>query len=278
MERPMPRLSRELRGPPRILTAAALLAFAASAAPAQDRSYVELQTDRQSLTAGYAGQAGVLLRSVIDRSQRTVWTVDVAARRAFLDDGVNVGVLGITELQRAPVILSAGLSASAGGFFLPKVRADIGAGRKWLSRQQLLTAATARLVEAKDGHRDYGLGVELTWYASTAVLQFGSMLNISQPGGVASGYHRAAITLGSPNAESLVIYGGAGREAYQLIAPDAPIVNSRSGSFGGAWRRWMRNGWGTTVGVEGYQNSAYNRAGLSLGVMRRFGPIAEPRP
>ena len=278
MVHPMPRSWLDLRGPPRALTATALLALVASTAWGQDRSFVELHTDRQSLSAGYAGQTGVLARSVIDRGRRTVWTVDVAARRAFLDDGISVGVLRVAELERSPVILSAGVSTSAGGFFLPKFRADVGAGRKWLGRQQLLTSATARVIEAKDGHRDYGLGLELAWYTTSAVLQVGSMLNISQPGGVASGFHRAAVTLGSPNTESLVLYGGAGREAYQLIAPDAPIVNSRSGLFGGTWRRWMRNGWGATVGVEGYDNSAYDRIGFSLGVMRRLGPRPEPNP
>jgi YaiO family outer membrane protein len=143
-------------------------------------------------------------------------------------------------------------------------------GRKWLARRQLVTTLTGRFVEAKDGHRDEATGAELAWYGQTFVMQLGTSVNFSQPGSVTSLYHRAAITLGPADGESLTLYGAIGREAYQLLAADSPIVDFRSGSFGGTWRRWMRGGWGATAGIERYENTAYDRMGVTIGLMRRL--------
>ena len=254
-------------------TALALLATA-SHARGQDRSFVEAQSDRQFLSAGYAPQLGMTLRAVVDHSSGSVWTFDAAARRAFLDQGVVAAVMNVRVLAQSPWLVGAGASASSGGFFLPRFRADVMVGRKWLPRRQLVTSMSGRFIEAKDGHRDQAIGVDLAWYAPTFVMQVGTLVNFSQPGGVASPYHRATITLGPPDGESLILFGALGREAYQLIAADSPIVNFPSGSFGGVWRRWTRSGWGTSLGIERYENTTYDRMGVSLGLMRRLSPRA----
>jgi YaiO family outer membrane protein len=250
--------------------ALALLAAAHSRANAQSRSFVEAQSDRQFLNAGYPAQLGMTLRGVLDRGRGSVWTVDAAARRAFLDEGVVVAVMNVRDLAPSPWLAGAGVSSSFGGFFLPRFRADAMVGHKWLARRQVVTTLSGRFVEAKDSHRDLATGAEIAWYGQTFVAQLATTVNFSQPGSVTSLYHRAAITLGAADRESLTLYGAIGREAYQLLAADSPIVDFRSGSFGGTWRRWMRGGWGATAGIERYENTAYDRMGITVGVMRRL--------
>ena len=254
-----------------------LLAISRTPVDAQDRSFIEAQSDRQFLSAGYPAQLGMTLRAVVDHSRRSVWTFDVAARRAFLDEGVTVAAMNVRELGNSPWLVGGGASVSTGGFFLPRFRADLMAGRKWLSRRQLLTTLSGRFIEAKDGHRDQALAADLAWYGTGFVMQAGTALNFSQPGAVTSLYHRAAITLGPPDEESLILYGALGREAYQLLAADQPLVDFRSGSFGGTWRRWMRSGWGATAGIERYENTTYDRMGVTLGLMRRLQSRPAPR-
>lgn len=267
----LPRSWPDLRLPRWGLAVAAVSGAWSVAAHAQDRSYVEATSDAQRLSAGYAPQYGAGLRAVIDRRQRSVWIFDVTARRAFMDDGIGVAAMNVTEIGSAPWIVSLGASTSAGGFFLPRVRADASIGRKWLAQGNVVTTLLGRFIEAKDGHRDRAVGGEVTLYGSTAIVQLGSTLNFSSPGNVMSPLYKAAVTLGSPDRESLVLQGGFGREAYQPLTVNSSIVDFPSASFGATWRRWTAGGWGVAAGIETYGNSTYDRMGASIGVMRRLG-------
>src|SRR4051812_17527783 len=140
----LPRTSLRLAG------AVALFAMVSSRAQGQARSFIEAQSDRQFLSAGYPAQLGMTLRGVLDGGGGSVWTIDAAARRAFFDQGVTLAVMNVRDLAPSPWIVGAGASTSSGGFFLPRLRADAMVGRKWLARRQLVTTVSGRFVEAKD--------------------------------------------------------------------------------------------------------------------------------
>jgi YaiO family outer membrane protein len=264
-----------IRAAPVIVAASLLLAGSSRAQVS--RSVAEVQADYQSLTANLARQFGVSGRVVIDRGSAGAWTLDAIARRAFDDDGLGFGVTYARPLDPDWVV-AAGVSSSATGFFLPRARADVAVGRKWLSARQLLTSVTGRMVVARDGHRDRAAGFEAVYFAAPVILQVSSIVNWSSPGNVASAYHTVALTAGDPDRQTVLVRGGTGREAYQPLSANTAIVNFQSSSVSMTWRRWVGPKWGLAVGNELYVSSVYRRSGISVGALRRLsGPARTGR-
>ncbi|WP_051294118.1 YaiO family outer membrane beta-barrel protein [Pseudoduganella violaceinigra] len=252
---------------------AMLLAMAAGGAAAQGGSSgtVEAGLLHHSLSDGYGNWNQQFVRGTLRTSDATVWNADLVNARQFGAHGTLV-VGGVSHVFNEDWYGS--LAASSGsGFFYPQGRGDAVINRKLGAERNVIATLGLTAVNARDGHRDRSLLLGLSWYLPNAlVLQGGTRINRSNPGGVMANSKYVAMTWGYDKQQYLSLRYDTGEEAYQYIGAGTAdlLVNFRSNVFSGTWRKWLAPDYGFQLRAEAYHNPFYNRRGLEAALFKEF--------
>lgn len=226
--------------------------------------HVEVGVTYHRLTADLGTLRQLFIRGALRTDEKNVWQGEVVGQRQFGDQGSFYG-LSNTHVFTPNVYVITAAGASSGGFFLPRFRAGLTVGRKWLPHS-LVTTAGVGYLEWKDAHRDAQLLLGVLYYFRVPlVLESGVTWNRSMPGSVISRYQYLAATQGRDRERLIIARIETGNEAYQLISEGAPIADFRSSGVSLGIRQWVRRRWGLAGKMEWYANPSYRRHGVTIG-------------
>jgi YaiO family outer membrane protein len=251
--------------------AAGLAAFSCAAATAQQSTgMLEAGVLQHALSAGFPDWRHAFVRGNLRTSENNVWDADLVHARRFGDTGTML-VLGNTH-QFSPLWYgNFSVAASHGGFFLPRLRVDLTANRKWGARSELVTTVGIMAFKAKDGHEDRSVLLGLSYYFTIPlVIEGGVRINRSNPGAVPSHANYAALTYGRQDHAIVSLRHGFGTEAYQLIGANALLVDLDSKVSTLTWRQWLRPRQGLQLRAEHYSTPFYRRRGVELALFQEF--------
>jgi YaiO family outer membrane protein len=102
------------------------------------------------------------------------------------------------------------------------------------------------------------------------ILQTGIRINRSNPGAVVSRAKYVGLTYHKPQRHMVSVLHSFGREAYQLIGPDALLVGLDSTVDTLTWRQWVRPRQGIQLRLEKYRTPFYSRQGAELALFQEF--------
>lgn len=222
------------------------------------------------LSAGYGVWNGQFVRGVLQTDAVNVWNGEIVHASQFGDSGVLLAS-GLTHTINPDWFVAGGVSTSAGGFFLPRLRLDLSISRKWLEQRNLVTTVGVTVANAKDGHSDRSVLLAAAYYFERPwVVEGGVRLNQSNPGGIASTTVFVAGTYGREKWRLVSLRYQFGTEAYQLIGNSAALADFRSDAWTLTWREWVARDYGFQLRVESYRNPTYGRQGVELSVFKDF--------
>lgn len=226
--------------------------------------YVEAGLHRSNLTTGNSDWTGEYAKAVVQGGGAT-WYGELSNQRRFVDHGV-FGSIGATRVFDEDWYASLFAGSSSGGFFLPRYRIDGFINRKWMQRRNLVTTLGLGYYKAKDEHRDRSLFASATWYFQAPwIVEGGARFNQSDPGSVHATRGYFAITQGRDQAHYLTLRHEAGKEAYQLVGPQAVLSDFSSRATSLTWRQWLVGNAGLNLRAERYVNPSYSRNSVELG-------------
>lgn len=231
---------------------------------------LEIGLHRSSLSAGNPSWSGGFVKGSWWRDSRLLMMGEISSQKRYGDHGTYVS-LGATRIINDDWYGSMFVASGMDGFFLPEFRLDAFISRKWLSRRQLITTAGISHIRAKDEHRDLSLFLGSSYYfAGPWILEGGLHHNRSDPGDVTANSAYLALTYGEAGDQYLILRHSAGREAYQLIGPNADISDFSSRNSSLVWRKWLAPRMGFTLRLEHYSNPYYERNSLELSNFQNF--------
>jgi YaiO family outer membrane protein len=231
---------------------------------------VELVGGRQAISAGYGDGSMVGIRSRYELP-RDVWYAALSREARFDDSGFYASVAN-THVLSEKWYAHAGVAASTEALFLPRYRADAQIARKFGTDLRWVGTVRASVSAAHDEHRDAGAGVGLMHYFGNGIVAEGGVFwNRSNPGSVSARRQQLAVTWLRPLRFQVTARASAGREAYQIVGPDALLVDFTSSDASVVWQQWLSSGSGLSVGFDFYDNPAYRRTGITASVFKQFG-------
>ncbi len=232
--------------------------------------FIEFGVSYDRLTDGQDDWNGQFVRANIGLTQRDRLDFELASQDHFDDRGTLLSA-GITHIFNEDWYGRFALGTSSGGFFLPRWRADASISRKWLPRRNLVTTLGAGYYEAKDEHSDRNLSLSMLYYFEAPfILEFGARLTESDPGSVDSERYFGAINWGRVKDRFVTLKYESGEEGYQLLAPQAAVVDFDSDELTLVWREWVSNDYGFNVRLQHYSNPFYDRDGVEFSLFLDF--------
>ena len=221
---------------------------------------------RSTLSAGLPDGEAVNVRGVWSMKSGDTLIADLLDEHKFGSHG-GVLALAYTRLLSPDWYAIGTVAGGHGGPNWARWRADAQLSRKWLAGRQLVTSAALYRAAFDNDRSDQGLRPSLAWYtALPAVLEAGTIVNVSQPGRVRSQMPYASATFGREGAWYFSLRAASGSEAYQAIGAGQQLVDFHSDSLGVGWRKWLGRGWGLTAQAEHYRNPSYRRTTAGAGV------------
>jgi YaiO family outer membrane protein len=232
-------------------------------------NYVETDGSYLTFSNGYGYWVGGCTRAAYNHG-KDVWNGEANGQHEFGDSGVYFAA-GDTHTFNSDWYGSLTIGSSAGGFFWPRYRMDAFLNRKWMRRRQLITTAGFGYSAAKDVHRDHSFFLGTSYYFQRPwILEGGLYFNVSNPGTVLAPSGFVAVTQGRNKHQYVVVRGGYGEEAYQLIGPTVSLARFRSQTLTITWRKWVGKNWGINLVGDSYHNPYYIRGGTSFGLFKDF--------
>jgi YaiO family outer membrane protein len=228
-----------------------------------------------SLSDGYRNWNTQFVRGVYASDPKNTWNLEINNQNQFGARGVAMAV-GNTHVFNDDWYTSAFVSASAGGFFLPKYGVDIMVNRKLLPARNLVVGVGLSTNRNKDRHRDTAVLLSGAYYFDAPLVIEGNVrLNNSNPGSVRTNYVTLAATYGREKQRYLVISHARGREGWQTVGDpvtgtSTTLTDFRSHSTLLTWREWIGRDWGMQLRAEHYNSAYYRRWGGEMGVFFDF--------
>jgi YaiO family outer membrane protein len=227
--------------------------------------------------AGYHGLSGAnpswsdqYLRSHLDLTAVDGVDLEASHQDHFDDQGTFLGA-GYTRVLDDRWYASGFVGTGVGGFFLPRLRVDGFLNRKWLDGGPLVTTVGVGFARAQDVHRDGSLLLEATyWFRAPFVVNAGTRLNLSDPGGVLTARGFGAVTYGREKRHWITLRVDGGEEGYQLVGPETVLTRFSSVEASAIWRQWLTRSVGFDLRGSRYANPSYTRTGVQLGVFWDF--------
>lgn len=250
----------------------ALLATVTACAAAQSApgGTIEAGLLHHGLTGDLGDWNQQFVRGTLRTSGATVWNADLVNANQFGAHGTLL-VGGVSHVFNDDWYGSIGASHGS-SFFYPQARADAVINRKLGAARSVIATVGLTAVNAHDGHRDRSVLLGLSWYLNAWVLQGGTRINRSNPGGVMANSKYVAATWGYDKRQYVSLRYDMGEEAYQYIGAgfNDLLVNFRSNVFSGTWRKWLAPTYGFQLRAEAYHNPYYNRRGLEAALFKEF--------
>lgn len=243
---------------------------AGPAAPHRVSGVVEAGASHAELTDGNASWDDQYVRGAVHVSAADRVAAEVTHQRHFGDGGTYLG-LGYTRILDEAWYASLGGGASDRGIFLPRLRLDGTASRKWLERRRLVTTLGATYLRSRGPYWDLGVTLGAAYYLEAPwILEAGVRVAHSNPGAARSTRGWLAVTQGRARRHQLTLRAEGGNEAWQLVAADAVLVDFQSFEAALVWRQWLAGGFGVSLRGTHYRSSNYDRTSVDLGVFSEF--------
>lgn len=231
---------------------------------------VEVGASRAELTDGNASWNDQYLRGSAQLSAADRVSAEVTRQSHFADDGTFVG-LGYTRILDDAWYATAGAGASDRGIFLPRLRLDGSAHRKWLDRRNLVTSLGVTYVGSRGPYRDAGLLLGATYYfESPWIIEVTARASQSNPGAMRSLRGLVAVTHGYDHRHYVTLRLEGGNEAWQVVAAEAVEVDFPSLEASLIWRQWLTGRLGVNVRAAHYRSVNYDRTSVDFGVFGEF--------
>ncbi|HEX8552241.1 MAG TPA: YaiO family outer membrane beta-barrel protein [Abditibacteriaceae bacterium] len=238
--------------------------------PLSTTSFVEAGISSHRLTNGFGSWSSVYLRTQYRANEKHLINAEIAKQRQFGDSGTYLS-LGDTYVFSPDLYGSLTVGTSTGGFFLPRFRVDAFLNRKLLRARNLVATVGLGYYKARDVYNDRSVYLGATYYfAPKWIVEGGVRFNTSNPGSVGSRSQFVALTQGVEKRRYITLRVGNGRESYQLIGPNAQLVDFASNETSLTIRQWLNETRGVNLVLERYSNPSYQRRGASLGYFQDF--------
>jgi YaiO family outer membrane protein len=237
-------------------------AFAAMGQPVlQDE--IEIGGMYLNYGSGISDWRSLVVRTQFVRGPRMVWSGEAVAEERFGEPSFAYKIQHQADFGAWITRVSG--RTSNGGFYNPRYRFDAMVGRKILPQRQLILTVGGFHREVRDGHRDTGVNAESQWYLrSWLIAQAGLRFQVSNPGQAVSRYQDFAMTIGRYGRALVVLAGGFGTEAYQIIDPLVIYTDFSSYGVRMTYRQWLTRGTGFSLTGSFYSNPFYQRKGVEL--------------
>ena len=163
------------------------------------------------------------------------------------------------------------VGSSAGGFFLPKYRADASVSRKLLSNKQLVITGVFGYDKSKQVNRDYRYGGAFTYYTHWAIVaQGGVNFTKAMPGNLLDMSEYLAITHGHEKERYITLRAETGREGYLVVGPQSVLQDFDYRQYSATWRQWIGVNWGINVIFNHENTPFFRRNGGTVGMFVDF--------
>lgn len=222
------------------------------------------------LNNGFAPTQGAFARARVGPVAKNEWLAEFVHLDRFGDDGQFYSVGNLHHFN-SDWYSQVNIGSSSGGFFWPALRIDASISHKWLAQRNLVTTVGVSYFDAKDEHTDTGVTASAAYYfQSPWVIQAGTTINSSNPGGVvsASGQVAGSYVVNHKRIVSLGISGG--HQAYQALTVNRAQVDFPYYSVRMTWKEWLGSSWGVNVSADSYQSKVYDQRGVELGLFKEF--------
>jgi YaiO family outer membrane protein len=235
--------------------------------------YLEAGASDDLLTGGFPNRHAEFVRGEIRPEAGERWMAEINEITQFGDTG-TLFVAGYENEIAQLWIVQAGVSSSAGGITLPRLRLDLALGKKWLDEHNLVTTVGITEVQSKDVHRDHALQFSTAYFFDISgqpwAVEGGVLHNASDPGSIGATSYYAALTTGREKERVVSLRIGAGREAYQLVGSSIALDNFPSNTLLFTWREWLTKDYGFQLRVDTYHNPFYDRRGIEASWFAEF--------
>ena len=256
-------LSRRL---PLLLAASLALPALAQTAPLT----VEAVASQGRLSAGLPDARALSLRATWLQPGGNVLRGELLSETKF-DKRGGVAAVGYTAVLSPDWVAAGTLALGTGGSNWANQRIDLDLSRSWGDSRSLVTRAALYKAWFDDQRSDRGLRLALVAYLpASLVLEAGTALNLSEPGGVQSAMPFASATLGRDGQQYLSLRVSRGSEAYLSTVFGPQAVQFDSHSVAVNWRRWVGPQWGFIAQAEQYGNPSYRRSTLGAGLFAQW--------
>ncbi len=256
------------------------LACLAAAAPAEGpgrpeqphlvTGVVEVGASRAELSGGHASWNDQYLRSSVQVRAADRVGAEVSHQSHFGEDGTYFG-LGYTRVLDDSWYAAASGGASDRGIFLPRLRLDGSASRKWLDRKRLVTTLGATYLRSRGPYYDLGLMLGATYYFEAPwIVEAAARVSHSNPGAARSTRGWLAVTHGRDKRHYVTLKAEAGNEAWQLVTAETALVDFPSFEATLVWRQWLAGRFGANLRATHYRSRNYDRTSVDLGVFSEF--------
>ncbi len=235
--------------------------------------FIELGASQAQLTEGYAPRSSAFVRGELQGENEQRINFEIANISEFSDQGTLLSVAYFTNLD-SEWIAQGNLSTSSGGNTLPRIRADVGVGHKWLDQKNLVTTVELSRIQYKDVHTDTALQGSVAYYfehsGTPLAIESGLRYNVSDPGAVGATSQYVAVTAGREQDRVISLRIGSGRESYQLVDSNVALVGFKSNDLLLTWRQWFDGRRGIQLRLDTYQNPYYSRTGIEASWFQSF--------
>lgn len=229
----------------------------------------EVGATAQRVSNAYGDWRGGYARAVVPVGTSDTWWADVLAMEAFTERGVQVGIAQRHDWTRRFFTL-VGATVADGAPIFPRVRADLQAGVLLGPARTVVATLGVSHVRSVQTLSDAALVSSLAWYAPHGIILDANVrVNTSWPGRVRTARSGGSATWMLAD-RSFSVRGIAGEEGYQIISAQTALVRFSSHEVSVAWRERLGQGWSTALQVDRYENPAYTRTGLTLGLARHW--------
>jgi YaiO family outer membrane protein len=209
------------------------------------------------------------IRGVISGGRNTV-NAEITRENRFSDTGW-FGSLGWTRTLSENVYVNASAGGSAGGFFLPKYRADAELNIKTLPSRQLVLNVGFGYDRSKTVNTAQRFLAGATWYTTRGfIVQGGATVTRANPGGYNAPAEFLTITQGHEKEHYISVRADIGKEGYVEVGPQTTLVNFDLRQYTITWRQWVGVDWGFNLVANHEDNPFYRRNGGSLGIFLEF--------
>ncbi|MDH4395594.1 MAG: YaiO family outer membrane beta-barrel protein [Limnobacter sp.] len=236
---------------------------------APSKRSLELSAGTQNLTAGLGDWEELTLRGTYGLGQHTLQG-ELSQNRRFDQNGTFLGISD-TFIFDEDWFGRFSVGAGDGAFYLPRYRVDASFSRKWLDRKNLVTTFGLGYYDAPDNHTDRSVSASMAYYFEGPwIVEGGVRMNNSSPGSIDSQQQFVAVTYGRDKQDLVTARYGYGGEGYLSIASDTQLVNFDSNESSIVWRHWFNSRTGFLLGANHYDNPAYTRSGITVGIFHDF--------
>ncbi len=221
-------------------------------------------------TNGYGETNAQFLRFSLSKPYAYTWRIETGRAERFGDRGFGFGT-SYTRYLPDGLSFMLGFSTGTGDFIFPEYRVDLGIGRAFLAKDNLLATFGYFRSQSKVENRSDGIGLELTWYTSDHwILGAVGRHEIGQPGDTKSTAGGFSITYMIYRKFYLGIGAEYGDVSYIIVGPSSSLVDYKSAAYKLYWTQYVTPSAGFNLRLDYEDTTFYELRGVSFGIFKEW--------